>query len=176
MRLQTNWQRRQRRNVLNLKSQLPKVISRSYSKQPYFRDGKQTRMKAKWEDSSIISYQKSPHWPWTLPCFFNRSNLYHTNRCACGEVGDPLHFATSCPMTVSFHMTKPCGHLIDHWWKRCPTNKTSRSKIIQLVNFLTDKEVFFKLDPGIDSNFSDSDSDLEVATSPVTRHTQRICL
>ncbi|GBO30192.1 hypothetical protein AVEN_97304-1 [Araneus ventricosus] len=30
-----------------------------------------------------------------------------------------LHFATSCPLTVSvsFHMKKPSDHLTEHWWK-----------------------------------------------------------
>ncbi|GBM67205.1 hypothetical protein AVEN_160801-1 [Araneus ventricosus] len=103
-------------------------------------------------------------------------NLYHTNCCACGEVGDPLHFATSCLLTVSFHMTKLSDNLTEHWWKGCLSNKNSRSKIVQLVNFLTDKEVLFKLDSGIDSDFSNSDSGIEVAVSPVTRHFQRVCL
>ncbi|GBN14819.1 hypothetical protein AVEN_161432-1 [Araneus ventricosus] len=66
------------------------------------------------------------------------------------------HFATSCPLTACLHMTQPSVHLTEHWWASCHSNKYSRSKIIQRVNFLTDNEVFFKLDPGIDSNFSDS--------------------
>ncbi|GBN20117.1 hypothetical protein AVEN_269376-1 [Araneus ventricosus] len=111
-----------------------------------------------------------------FPCFLQRLNLYHTNRCACGEVDDPLHFATSCPLTVSSDMTKPSEHLIKHWWKSTLSNRYSKSKIIQVVNFLTDKEVLFKLDPGIDSNFSDSDSDIEVDIPPVTRRSQRVCL
>ncbi|GBL74083.1 hypothetical protein AVEN_45393-1 [Araneus ventricosus] len=95
------------------------------------------------------------------------------NRFACGEVGESLHFATSCPLTVSSHMTKPSDHLTEHWWKSCLSNKYSRSKIIQLVlpimllivipTTLTDNEGLFKLDRGIESNFSDSDSDIEVA-------------
>ncbi|GBN92312.1 hypothetical protein AVEN_30247-1 [Araneus ventricosus] len=60
MRRKMNWQRRQRRKVLNLKTQLPKVISRNYFKPLQFRDSNQTGMKAKQEDISIISYQKSP--------------------------------------------------------------------------------------------------------------------
>ncbi|GBN71938.1 hypothetical protein AVEN_207590-1 [Araneus ventricosus] len=93
-----------------------------------------------------------------VPCFLKRFNLYHKNRSACGEVGDSLHFATSCPLTISFHMTKPSDHFTKHWWKSCFSNKHSRSKIIQLVNFPTNKEVLFKLDPGIDSNFDDPKS------------------
>ncbi|GBL94163.1 hypothetical protein AVEN_163493-1 [Araneus ventricosus] len=91
-----------------------------------------------------------------------------TYRCASIEVGDPLHFATSCPLTVSFHMTKPSDHLTKRWWKSCLSNNYSSTKIIQLVNFLTDKEFLFKLGPGNHSNFSDSDSDIEF--EKVTRH------
>ncbi|GBM10151.1 hypothetical protein AVEN_258754-1 [Araneus ventricosus] len=63
-------------------------------------------------------------------------------------------------------MTKPSDGLTERWWKSCLSNKYSRSKITQRVNFLTDNEVLYKLDPGIDSNFSDSDSDIEVAIPP----------
>ncbi|GBN34813.1 hypothetical protein AVEN_80783-1 [Araneus ventricosus] len=113
-----------------------------------------------------------------MSCIGNvkKFNLYHTNLCACGEVGDALHFATSCLLTISFHMKKPSDHLTKHWWKNCLSNKNSRSKIVQLVNFLTDKEVLFKMDAGIDSNFSGSDSDVEVAIPLATRHSQRVCL
>ncbi|GBM45778.1 hypothetical protein AVEN_208096-1 [Araneus ventricosus] len=58
---------------------VPKVISKNYTKPPHFRDGNETGMKAKQEEFSIISYQKSPtshlpgpggysihHWSWTL--------------------------------------------------------------------------------------------------------------
>ncbi|GBO08501.1 hypothetical protein AVEN_211001-1 [Araneus ventricosus] len=41
-----------------LKSHLPKLISRNYSKPPHFRSVKKTGMKAKQVDFSIISYQK----------------------------------------------------------------------------------------------------------------------
>ncbi|GBM56404.1 hypothetical protein AVEN_4446-1 [Araneus ventricosus] len=158
--------RRQRKKVLNLKSQHPKVISRNYSKPPHFRDG--SNIPSPWT-MEVIQFSTG-HGPFL--CFLKMFNLYHTNRCACGEVDDPLHFTTSCPLTVSFHMTKPSDHLTKHWGKSRLSNKHSRSKIIQLVNFLTDREVLFKLDPRIDSNFSYSDSDIEVVTPALTRHSQ----
>ncbi|GBM24007.1 hypothetical protein AVEN_274420-1 [Araneus ventricosus] len=105
-----------------------------------------------------------------FPCFLKRFNLYRTNHCACGVVGDPLHFATDCPLIVSFYMTKPSDHLTEHWWKSCLSNKYSRSKIIQLVNFLTDKGVWFKLDTGIHSNFQAVTRTLRSISAPVTRH------
>ncbi|GBM74862.1 hypothetical protein AVEN_205002-1 [Araneus ventricosus] len=98
-----------------------------------------------------------------FPCFLKKFYRYHTNRCACGEVGDPRQVFTSCPLTFSFHIR---NNLTGLWWKNCFSNKYSRSKIIQLVSFLSDSEVLFKLDTGIDSNFSDSDSDIEVAIPP----------
>ncbi|GBO34633.1 hypothetical protein AVEN_186939-1 [Araneus ventricosus] len=75
-----------------------------------------------------------------FPCFFKRFNLYHRNHCDSREVGDPRHFATTCGLTV-FHMLKPSDHLTEQCWKSCLSNKYSRSKIIQLVNFLTNNEV-----------------------------------
>ncbi|GBM28287.1 hypothetical protein AVEN_233163-1 [Araneus ventricosus] len=91
-----------------------------------------------------------------FPCFRKRSNLYHTNRGPCREVGNPLLFATSCPLTVSFQTNENQVIISPNIGGKAasPTNTQYP------VNFLTDNEAMFKLDPGIDSNFSDSDSDI----------------
>ncbi|GBN68825.1 hypothetical protein AVEN_162709-1 [Araneus ventricosus] len=139
----------------------------------------------KQEELSIISYQKSPtsHHPGPgrlfnspldmdpFPSSLKRS-IYITQIIV--RVGKWATLCTSCPLTISFNLTKPSDHLTEHWWKSCLSNKHSRSKIIQIVNFLTDKEILFKFDNGIESNFSDSDSDIEVAIPPVTRHSQQV--
>ncbi|GBM19460.1 hypothetical protein AVEN_259364-1 [Araneus ventricosus] len=97
-------------------------------------------MKAKREDLSIISYQKSPtsHHPGPgrlfnsprvmdpFPASLKRFNLCHTNLCACGEVGDLLHFATSCPLTVCFHMTKPSYHLTEILVEKLPLQQITQ--------------------------------------------------
>ncbi|GBN40740.1 hypothetical protein AVEN_270294-1 [Araneus ventricosus] len=41
-----------------------------------------------------------------FPSYLYRFRLHHSNICACGEKGDPLHYATSCHLTSSFHFTK----------------------------------------------------------------------
>ncbi|GBN92997.1 hypothetical protein AVEN_9726-1 [Araneus ventricosus] len=35
----------------------------------------------------------------------------HGGSCACGEAGDPIHYATSCPLTLSWHIRKPSTSL-----------------------------------------------------------------
>ncbi|GBL96445.1 hypothetical protein AVEN_43754-1 [Araneus ventricosus] len=45
------------------------------------------------------------HWP--FPSFLNRFHLSDSDSCACGEVGDAIHYATSCPLTLSWHIRKP---------------------------------------------------------------------
>ncbi|GBL97681.1 hypothetical protein AVEN_248635-1 [Araneus ventricosus] len=139
MRRQINWQRRQR----GPKFEIPalKKLLKTASLQ---------RWQTDWDEGETgrLIHNITPKVsdipsPWTkevfqfatghepFPCFLKRFNLYRTNR---WELGDPLHFATSCPFNISFHMTKPNDHLTKHWWKNCLSNKYSRSKIIQLVN------------------------------------------
>ncbi|GBN37803.1 hypothetical protein AVEN_102207-1 [Araneus ventricosus] len=46
-----------------------------------------------------------------FPSFLNRFHLSDSDSCACGEVGDPIHYATSCPLTLSWHIRKPSTSL-----------------------------------------------------------------
>ncbi|GBN78545.1 hypothetical protein AVEN_161452-1 [Araneus ventricosus] len=45
------------------------------------------------------------HGPFTS--YLKRFNLRSSDQCSCGETGSPLHFATSCPHTKTWHFTKP---------------------------------------------------------------------
>ncbi|GBL63704.1 hypothetical protein AVEN_180692-1 [Araneus ventricosus] len=49
------------------------------------------------------------HFP--FPAYLKRFSLRTTDYCGCGELGNPLHFATNCPLTRSFHLTKPWNAL-----------------------------------------------------------------
>ncbi|GBN58874.1 hypothetical protein AVEN_12172-1 [Araneus ventricosus] len=43
-----------------------------------------------------------------FPSYLKRFNLASTANCPCGNTNcTPLHFATECILTASFHMTKP---------------------------------------------------------------------
>ncbi|GBL93847.1 hypothetical protein AVEN_153613-1 [Araneus ventricosus] len=66
----------------------------------------------------------------------------------CGEVGEPLHYAISCPFTASFHLTKPIQDLETVWWNKVMNDKLSRIKTMNLVNFLLDNEFLLSPDPG----------------------------
>ncbi|GBN06929.1 hypothetical protein AVEN_181214-1 [Araneus ventricosus] len=43
-----------------------------------------------------------------FPSYLKRFNLASTENCPCGNInGTPLHYATECILTTSFHMIKP---------------------------------------------------------------------
>ncbi|GBN59264.1 hypothetical protein AVEN_187210-1 [Araneus ventricosus] len=50
--------------------------------------------------------------PVQLPCVAqgNPPPTY-SDSCACGEVGDPIHYVASCPLTLSWYIRKPSTSL-----------------------------------------------------------------
>ncbi|GBM22136.1 hypothetical protein AVEN_190800-1 [Araneus ventricosus] len=93
--------------------------------------------------------------------------MYHSDTCACGEKGDPLHYATSCHMTLAYHFTKPSAENTQLWWKSILSNKLSRINIAKLISFLTENENLMKQPPDATSS-SDSDPDFSPSPSPQT--------
>ncbi|GBM75867.1 hypothetical protein AVEN_247853-1 [Araneus ventricosus] len=73
----------------------------------------------------------------TFPTYFKRFGLRTTDFCGCGELGTPLHFATICRFTSSYHFTKPSNDLENLWWKRAINNPLSRIQIRKLINFIS---------------------------------------
>ncbi|GBM09865.1 hypothetical protein AVEN_241197-1 [Araneus ventricosus] len=63
-----------------------------------------------------------------LPSFLNRFHLSDSDTYACGEVDDPIHYATSCPLTLSFHIRKPSTSLESLWYPRVLGNPNSSKK------------------------------------------------
>ncbi|GBM66075.1 hypothetical protein AVEN_181263-1 [Araneus ventricosus] len=59
-----------------------------------------------------------------FPLFLNRFHLSDTDSCACGEVDDPIHYATSCPLTLSWHVRNPSTSL-----KVCGTKESWKIRI-----------------------------------------------
>ncbi|GBN70734.1 hypothetical protein AVEN_124010-1, partial [Araneus ventricosus] len=58
-----------------------------------------------------------------FPSYLYRFRLHHSDIRTCGKKGDPLQFATSCHMTLSYHFTKPSAENIQLWWKSVLSNK-----------------------------------------------------
>ncbi|GBL63252.1 hypothetical protein AVEN_247737-1 [Araneus ventricosus] len=56
----------------------------------------------------------------------------------------PLHYATSCHMTLSYHFTKPSAENTQLWWKSLLSNKLSRINIDKLISFLTENKNLIK--------------------------------
>ncbi|GBL85808.1 hypothetical protein AVEN_96375-1 [Araneus ventricosus] len=44
-----------------------------------------------------------------FPTYLKRFNIRSSDSCGCGKLGNPLHYATSCLFTTSYHLTKPSG-------------------------------------------------------------------
>ncbi|GBL83820.1 hypothetical protein AVEN_132698-1 [Araneus ventricosus] len=77
--------------------------------------------------------------------FLNRFHLSDSDSCACGEVGDPIHYATSCPLTLSWHIRKPIS-LESLWCQRVLENPNSRKRIINMIKFIIDNENRMRLE------------------------------
>ncbi|GBN27944.1 hypothetical protein AVEN_216328-1 [Araneus ventricosus] len=109
---------------------------------------------ASWSREPILF--STGHCP--FPSYLYRFRLYHSDICTCGEKGDPLHYATSCHMTLFYHFTKPSAEYTQLWWKSLLSNKPSRINIAKLISFLTENENLMKQPPDATS-LSDSDPD-----------------
>ncbi|GBN33752.1 hypothetical protein AVEN_69990-1 [Araneus ventricosus] len=96
-----------------------------------------------------------------------KSNGVKSGICTRGEKGDPLHYATSCHMTLSYNFTKPSAENTQIWWKSVLSNKLSRIKIAILKSFLTENENLIKQPPNATSS-SDSDPDFSPSPRPQT--------
>ncbi|XP_055951422.1 uncharacterized protein LOC129987468 [Argiope bruennichi] len=92
-----------------------------------------------WRREEILFF--TGHGP--FPTYLKRFNLAADNLCTCGEVGSPLHFATECILTSSFHLRKPSENLIQEWLSRVAGNPLSRLKISKLVRFLHEESALF---------------------------------
>ncbi|GBO24417.1 hypothetical protein AVEN_222064-1 [Araneus ventricosus] len=80
-----------------------------------------------------------------FPSFLNRVHLSDSDSCACGEVGDPIHYATSCPLTLSWHIRKPSTSLESLWYQRVLENPNSRKIIINMIKFIIENENIMRL-------------------------------
>ncbi|GBN86928.1 hypothetical protein AVEN_8846-1 [Araneus ventricosus] len=71
--------------------------------------------------------------------YLKRFNLASASNCPCGSTnGNPLHFATGCSRTTSFHVTKPSQQHELIWFHNVASNKGSR---------LNDFQELFRINP-----------------------------
>ncbi|GBM80205.1 hypothetical protein AVEN_72541-1 [Araneus ventricosus] len=102
-----------------------------------------------------------------FPNYFCRFRLHRSDIRTCGEKVDPLHYATSCHMTLFYHFTKPSAENTQLWWKSVLSKKLSRINIAELVSFHTENENFIKHPPEATSS-CDSDPDFSSPPRPQT--------
>ncbi|GBO36295.1 hypothetical protein AVEN_96324-1 [Araneus ventricosus] len=80
-----------------------------------------------------------------FPTYLKRFNIRRSDSCGYGNLGNPLHYATSCLFTTSYHLTKPSGDLEPLWWKRVMNNNNPRAKIRKLIDFIAENSYFQKM-------------------------------
>ncbi|GBM64735.1 hypothetical protein AVEN_129106-1 [Araneus ventricosus] len=79
-----------------------------------------------------------------FPSYLKRFGLHSTDYCRCGEIGNPLHYATRWPLTLSYHHKEPSPQFIVHWWKSALSRKLLRGNIDHLMTFLATNEDLIK--------------------------------
>ncbi|GBN18469.1 hypothetical protein AVEN_125401-1 [Araneus ventricosus] len=78
-----------------------------------------------------------------FPTYLKRFKIRYSDSCGCGNLGNPLHYATSCLFTTSYHLTKTSVDLEALWWKRVMNNVNSRARVRKLIHFMLGKETIF---------------------------------
>ncbi|GBM10711.1 hypothetical protein AVEN_105-1 [Araneus ventricosus] len=71
--------------------------------------------------------------------YLHRFNLRTHGNCSCGETGDPIHYATKCRFTLSWHFQTPTVSLKLQWLKNILTNNLSRTRLRLLMRFICDE-------------------------------------
>ncbi|GBN76905.1 Putative protein in type-1 retrotransposable element R1DM [Araneus ventricosus] len=93
-----------------------------------------------WTRNEVLFF--TGHGP--FPSFLHRFNLAETSFCSCGEIGTPIHYATVCLLTTSYHMAPPSQQHQPIWFRRVANNSTSRRKIHNLLHFLQRETSLFR--------------------------------
>ncbi|GBM79949.1 hypothetical protein AVEN_113365-1 [Araneus ventricosus] len=82
----------------------------------------------------------------SFPSIPKRFHLSDSDSCACGEVGYPIHYATSCPLTLPWRIIKPSTSLERLWYQRVLVNPNSIKRIINTIKFIIDNENIIRLE------------------------------
>ncbi|GBN98470.1 hypothetical protein AVEN_183356-1 [Araneus ventricosus] len=81
-----------------------------------------------------------------FPSYLHRFNLRTHDNCSCGEKGDPMHYATKCRFTLSWHFQTPTVSLKLQWLKNILTNNFSRTRLRLLMRFICDENNLIVVD------------------------------
>ncbi|GBL86294.1 hypothetical protein AVEN_132015-1 [Araneus ventricosus] len=76
-----------------------------------------------------------------FPSYLRRFNLRTNDNCSCGEKGDPMHYATKCRFTLSWHFQTPTVSLKLQRLKNILTNNLSRTRLRLLMRFICDENI-----------------------------------
>ncbi|GBL94004.1 hypothetical protein AVEN_76720-1 [Araneus ventricosus] len=99
---------------------------------------------------NVLPKVKTTPTPWKRPemmfvtghgpfrTYLKRFNIRNTDSCGFGDLGNPLHCATSCLFTTSYHLIKSSADLEPLWWKRVMNDNNSRAKIRKLIHFIAE--------------------------------------
>ncbi|GBM63820.1 hypothetical protein AVEN_142818-1 [Araneus ventricosus] len=81
-----------------------------------------------------------------FPSYLKRFCLHSADYCGCGEIGNPLHYATKCQLTLSYHHKEPSPQSIVARviGKSTLSRKLSRRNIYRLIKFLGTNEDFIE--------------------------------
>ncbi|GBN70880.1 hypothetical protein AVEN_9488-1 [Araneus ventricosus] len=74
-----------------------------------------------------------------FPSYLHRFNLRTHDNCSYGEKGDPIHYATKCRFTLSWHFRTPTVSLKLQWLKNILTSNLSRTRLRLLTRFICDE-------------------------------------
>ncbi|GBM64682.1 hypothetical protein AVEN_175184-1 [Araneus ventricosus] len=96
-----------------------------------------------WTRNEVLFF--TGHGP--FPSFLQRFNLSETSFCSCGGISTPIHYATVCLLTTSYHMAPPSQQHQPVWFRSVASNSTSRSKTPNLLLFLQRETRLFRPDP-----------------------------
>ncbi|GBN83639.1 hypothetical protein AVEN_245650-1 [Araneus ventricosus] len=78
-----------------------------------------------------------------FPSYFHRFNLRTHDNCSSGEKGHPMHYATKCRFTLSWHFKTPTVSLKLQWLKNILTNNLSRNRLRLLMLLICDENNIF---------------------------------
>ncbi|GBO30234.1 hypothetical protein AVEN_101540-1 [Araneus ventricosus] len=81
-----------------------------------------------------------------FPSYLHRFHLANSPLYRCGEIETPIHYATSCLLTTSWHMKLPKPSLEQECYRRVASNHLSLGRIRGITIHIHNYQVLFKPD------------------------------